>query len=140
MSERTNSQAACLEEIAAAMEQITTSVVTTAENSKQSEDMALTARKEADRGANVVGKTAEKMGAIEPCSDEIATVTSLIGDIAFQTNLLALNAGVEAAPGRGRRQGLSPSKIAMIETSQAGFAADTPCLLTKCSQKPSASA
>jgi methyl-accepting chemotaxis protein len=45
----------------------------------------------------VVSEAVAAMGAIERSSAEIATIISVIDEIAFQTNLLALNAGVEAA-------------------------------------------
>ncbi len=97
LSQRTASQAASLEETAAAMEELTESVSSTAANTAAANAITQDARGEVLEGAKVVGSAAEAMQKIEKSSDEISQITKLIDDIAFQTNILAFNAGVEAA-------------------------------------------
>ncbi|MGK6324128.1 methyl-accepting chemotaxis protein [Sphingomonas sp. DT-51] len=97
LSMRIEQQAASLEETAAAMVQITTTVRDTAEGAVQADAAASQARDEAQRSSGVVGRAIQAMSGIERASAEIGDIISVIDGIAFQTNLLALNAGVEAA-------------------------------------------
>lgn len=97
LAKRTESQAAALEETSAALIEITTNVQ---ESSKRADEASLNisnARKNSQNSDEVVSNTIEAMKQIEKTSGEIASIISVIDDIAFQTNLLALNAGVEAA-------------------------------------------
>ena len=97
LSRRTEQQAASLEQTAAALDQITATVSKTAESARTAREVVDGARQDAENSGKVVGEAVGAMGAIETSSREIATIISVIDEIAFQTNLLALNAGVEAA-------------------------------------------
>ncbi len=95
--EPTETQAATLEETAAALDELTASVHSTAENAgKADSDMAESGRL-AEESGQVVRRAISAMEQIEQSSRQITRITDVIDDIAFQTNLLALNAGVEAA-------------------------------------------
>jgi methyl-accepting chemotaxis protein len=83
-------QAATLEEIASAMEQMTASVQHSAENVRRTEEIADIAASDAEASGQVVS---EAVGAMK----DIAEKVSVIEEIARQTNLLALNAAIEAA-------------------------------------------
>lgn len=97
LSGRTASQAASLEQTAAAMEELTVSVQGSAQNTRAAADVAREARQEVTRGAGIVSDAAKAMEMIKQSSDRISQITGVINDISFQTNLLALNAGVKAA-------------------------------------------
>ena len=97
LSERSEQQASTLEETAASMEQLTTTVRLNADNAQQASSFAATARDTAVVGGEIVTETAAAMHEIEQSSQKISEITGMIDEIAFQTNLLALNASVEAA-------------------------------------------
>ena len=97
LSTRTASQAATLEETAAALEQMAMSVNTAAKNTHEVEQAVVTARADVEHSGRVVEGAIAAMTEIESSSSRISQIIGVIDDIAFQTNLLALNAGVEAA-------------------------------------------
>jgi methyl-accepting chemotaxis protein len=97
LSTRTETQAATLEETAAALDQLTASVHSTAENAASVDAAMAENAQQAEEGGQVVRRAISAMEAIEQSSRQITRITDVIDDIAFQTNLLALNAGVEAA-------------------------------------------
>jgi len=97
LSRRTEQQAANLEETAASMEELTTTVRTNAEHARKANQLTLSAADVAKQGGNVVGQVVTTMSEIEASSKKIADIISVIDGIAFQTNILALNAAVEAA-------------------------------------------
>ena len=97
LSSRTETQAATLEETAAALDQLTVSIRSAADGAKQVEAIVQSARIEAEESGKVVQSAVGAMTEIERSSSQISQIIGVIDDIAFQTNLLALNAGVEAA-------------------------------------------
>jgi methyl-accepting chemotaxis protein len=97
LSRRTTEQAASLEETAASIEELTSTVRHNADNASQANQLATATRGLAEKGGEVVTRAVAAMGAINTSSRQIADIISVIDDIAFQTNLLALNAAVEAA-------------------------------------------
>ncbi|WP_425993856.1 methyl-accepting chemotaxis protein [Caulobacter sp. DWR1-3-2b1] len=97
LSQRTERQAAGLEQTAAALGQITSTVKRSAEGADRARQVTQSAKANAERSGAVVKEAVEAMGGIEKSSHEITNIIGVIDEIAFQTNLLALNAGVEAA-------------------------------------------
>lgn len=97
LSRRTETQAASVEETAAAIEEITATVKTTSERATEAGSLVDQTQEAATQSGDVVRSAITAMGEIKDSSDQIASIISVIDDIAFQTNLLALNAGVEAA-------------------------------------------
>ncbi|WP_178863309.1 methyl-accepting chemotaxis protein [Thiomicrorhabdus cannonii] len=97
LNERTQSQAASIEETAASMEEITSTVQNSLSNAKDANQLAQKARQDANQGETVMQQAQSAVQGIHAASAKIADITTLIDSIAFQTNLLALNAAVEAA-------------------------------------------
>ena len=83
-------QAGSVQETAASLKQMKTFISRNAENSRETEQTALSGARNAEEGGAAVQETVQAMKAI-------AERISIIEEIAYQTNLLALNASIEAA-------------------------------------------
>ncbi|HEY3596894.1 MAG TPA: Cache 3/Cache 2 fusion domain-containing protein [Paraburkholderia sp.] len=94
---RVATQASSLEETAASMEQLTSTVQQNAGHAAQANTLVTNASAAAVDGGRAVERVVSTMGEISQSSKKIADITSVIEGIAFQTNILALNAAVEAA-------------------------------------------
>lgn len=97
LARRTETQAATLEQTAAAMTVLTQAVSASARIAVEAETATEAARSSAAAGGDVAKQAIGSMGRLSEGAARIAQITDVIGEIAFQTNLLALNAGVEAA-------------------------------------------
>jgi len=94
---RTEQTASNLEETAASMEQMHSTIKT---NAQAAQDAALWANRANDAaitGRDVVAQVIQAINAMATSSGRIADIIGVIDGIAFQTNILALNAAVEAA-------------------------------------------
>ena len=97
LSNRTEQQAASLENTSASITELTTAIAHNADNSRLANELAREASDVAVKGGKVVGQVVETMDLINDSSKKVGQIISVIEDIAFQTNILALNAAVEAA-------------------------------------------
>jgi methyl-accepting chemotaxis protein len=97
LSQRTERQAAALEQTAASMDELTTTVQQNSARADEASHLALSASVVAEEGGAAVVQMIAKMEAINASARKITDITGVIDAIAFQTNILALNAAVEAA-------------------------------------------
>ncbi len=97
LAERTEREAAALQQSSSALDEVTRSIRDGAGAAIGASSAMADTRNEAERGDAIVRQAIAAMHGIEQASNEIADIISLIDGIAFQTNLLALNAGIEAA-------------------------------------------
>ena len=97
LSSRTETQATSLEETAAAMEELTSTVKQNADSARLANQLVESASVVAAQGGQIVTRVVSTMGSIKTSSSKIVDIIGVIDGIAFQTNILALNAAVEAA-------------------------------------------
>ena len=120
--QRTEEQAANLQNAASSMEQMTASVKHNADSARQATQVATLASEAAHKGGAVVSQVVSTMGEITASSHKMADIIGVIDSIAFQTNILALNAAVEAA--RAGEQGRGFAVVAGEVRALAGRSAD----------------
>lgn len=96
-TDRSRQNAASLEETSAALHEVSASVTSAAESAREVSQMVKQTNDTASSSRDVVTEAVGAMHRIADSSREIASIISVMENIAFQTNLLALNAGVEAA-------------------------------------------
>ncbi|SLM63459.1 MULTISPECIES: methyl-accepting chemotaxis protein [Dickeya] len=97
MNSHAERTAANVQQTAAAMNEINTTVQTNTTTTSEASKQAATASNAAISGGKVINEMEKTMDSIVASSEKIAGITSIIDNIAFQTNILALNAAVEAA-------------------------------------------
>lgn len=90
LSQGATEQASSVEETSSSMEEMSSNIQQNADNSSQTETIAVKAARDAEESGHAVEQA---VGALK----EIAGKISIIEEIARQTNLLALNAAIEAA-------------------------------------------
>ncbi|TCO73138.1 methyl-accepting chemotaxis protein [Marinisporobacter balticus] len=97
LSQGSAEQASSIEEITASITQIAAQTKQNALNSNKANELALTAKVDAENGNHQMKQMLKAMEEINESSANISKIIKVIDEIAFQTNILALNAAVEAA-------------------------------------------
>ncbi len=132
LSQRTEQQASALQETAASMEELGTTVKHNADNARQANQLAQNASTVAVKGGDVVNQVVQTMKGINDSSRQIADIIGVIDGIAFQTNILALNAAVEAARAgeQGRGFAVVASEVRSLASRSAAAAREIKSLIT----------
>lgn len=131
LANRTERQAASIEETAAAVQVVTDGIKQNAINLQDASSAVNRTRTDAETGGDVIKRAVSAMGAIEGSSTQISQIVTLIDGIAFQTNLLALNAGVEAARAGDAGKGFSvvASEVRALAQRSADAANDIKAII-----------
>ena len=124
LSERSERQAAHLQETAASMEELTATVRQNADHAQQASTLAASTQQAANQGDQAMQRVVDTMQAIQAASKRIGDITGVIDGIAFQTNILALNAAVEAARAgeQGRGFAVVASEVRVLAQRSAAAA------------------
>jgi len=122
------------------MEEMTSAVKQTSENSTHANELAASASKQAAQGGEVVSRAVTAMDEINQASNKIADIIGVIDEIAFQTNLLALNAAVEAARAgeQGRGFAVVAGEVRNLAQRSAGAAKEIKDLIRDSVEKVNA--
>ncbi len=133
LSSRTESQASSLQETAAAMEQINSTVRNSADSATQGAALAKDAADVARRSHEAVQAVAQTMGGIAESSTRIGEIIHVVEGVAFQTNILALNAAVEAARAgdAGRGFAVVAAEVRALAQRTAGAVREIKQLITE---------
>lgn len=97
LSQRTEAQAASLEQASASIVGLSESVQTTASRARDVDTLTQRVRTEAQAGTQAMDVAVRAIQEIQDSAKHMGEIVSVIDGIAFQTNILALNAAVEAA-------------------------------------------
>jgi len=97
LSQRTQSQAASLEEATSNVGEVSDTVSRNSEAAQEVSLMTRSLHDEARHASSLMEQTVGGMEALQATSGRMTEIIGTIDGIAFQTNLLALNAAVEAA-------------------------------------------
>ena len=109
-----------MQQTAASMEELTSTVGNSAKNAAEMARLAAQAVNVAEQGGIAVSQVVSTIDEIMQSSRRVGDITGVIDGIAFQTNILALNAAVEAARAgeQGRGFAVVAGEVAYWPTAQ----------------------
>ena len=131
LSQRTESQAAELAQVAGAMKELIESVRRNADYAAEASRLARDASEVSRQGGAAVEGVVDTMNLIHDSSKKIVEIIAVIDGIAFQTNILALNAAVEAARAgeQGRGFAVVASEVRNLAHRSAAAAKEIKALI-----------
>ena len=125
LSERTESQAAALQEASSSMAQLAAALRANSQLATEASSLVHQANGVAGEGGRLMNNVVQRMGEINSSANRISDIIQVIDGIAFQTNILALNAAVEAA--RAGEQGRGFAVVASEVRSLAQRSGTAAC-------------
>ncbi|MFM0704379.1 methyl-accepting chemotaxis protein [Paraburkholderia sediminicola] len=133
LSQRTEEQAAALEQTAASMDDLRVAVHRNSDDAQAAADHAQEAFVTATRGNEVISTVSETMHKIAKSSSQVGEILGIIEGIAFQTNILALNAAVEAARAHDHGKGFAvvASEVRALAQRSSASSRDIESLIQK---------
>jgi methyl-accepting chemotaxis protein len=137
LSERTENQAATLQQTAGSMDTLTEAVRANAEEAVRANDLVESASGVASRGGQLMQDMVVRMDDINHSAAKISEIIGVIDGIAFQTNILALNAAVEAARAgeHGRGFAVVAAEVRSLAQRCAAAAKDIKTLIVNSVEK-----
>jgi methyl-accepting chemotaxis protein len=131
LSQRTDSQAASLQQTRAGLGTLLDTVRRNAEQVREADARAAQVNEQTASGQAAVQASVESMHRIEQRARQMGDIIGVIDSIAFQTNLLALNAAVEAARAgdAGRGFAVVAAEVRMLAQRSAQSAAEVKQLI-----------
>ncbi len=137
LNKASNDTAVSLEETAAAVEEITSTIVNNtnrvSDMSRNSEELTTSIK----QGQQLASTTVRSMDEINEQTQQIAEAITAIDNIAFQTNILSLNAAVEAATAGEAGKGFAvvAQEVRNLATRSAEVAKDIKSIVEVASEK-----
>jgi methyl-accepting chemotaxis protein len=137
LSQRTEAQAASLEQASASILGLSESVQSTSRHVKDVDTLTRRVRREAEAGTQAMDVAVRAIGEIQDGSKRMGEIVSVIDGIAFQTNILALNAAVEAARAgeSGRGFAVVASEVRTLAQRSAASAREIRALIASSGQQ-----
>lgn len=137
LSQRTEEQAANLQQASASMSDILRAVQANATTAGEANSIAGSTRDAIQQGGQIMQEAVESMQAIATQSKKMSEILAVIDGISFQTNILALNAAVEAARAgeQGRGFAVVASEVRSLAQRSTQAAKEIKTLITSNSER-----
>jgi methyl-accepting chemotaxis protein len=142
LAQRTERQAASLQETSASVQDLSGSVKRNALDARAVEQLASRVHEMAESGGSRMREAVEAMKAIRTSAQRVHDIIGVIDGIAFQTNILALNAAVEAARAgeNGRGFAVVAAEVRTLALRSSGAAHEIKSLIATSTEQVAAGA